>query len=127
LAGEPGTAPPQPLWECPDRPLIESALAAPRAGFGDFERYPTLPEKAAALAYHLAKSQACPKGNKRVALILLVAFLRINGHTLTADVLDPSDAAALMILGAAEAEPADRDRVVEGLSEWMRAHIEPRR
>jgi len=62
-----------------ERGTIELALASPRAGFADKELYPDLRSKAAVLLYTLAKSQACPDGNKRIALVLVEAFLRLNG------------------------------------------------
>ena len=37
------------------RDLLESAVAAPFAGFGGYEPYPTLIEKAARLAYGIAE------------------------------------------------------------------------
>ncbi len=47
------------------RDLLESAVAAPFAGFGGYEAYPTLIEKAARLAYGIAEAQPvmCQAGN----------------------------------------------------------------
>jgi death-on-curing protein len=45
-------------------PLAESALAAPGAGFDDFEKYPTFPLKAAVLLQRIASNHALPDGNK---------------------------------------------------------------
>ena len=42
----------------PNVGLATSALAAPRAGFGNVERYPTLLEKAAVLLARLARPPA---------------------------------------------------------------------
>lgn len=69
-----------------------------------------------ALLYALAKSQACPDGNKRVALILVVEFLALNGSTLDVD----PDELADMILGSAETDPATRDEVVDALTQRLR-------
>lgn len=77
--------------------MISSALFAPQTSFGGEEKYPTVEAKAAALLYALAKSQACPDGNKRIALILVLEFLALNGHTLETD----PDALAGIILAAA--------------------------
>jgi death on curing protein len=46
-----GTTPEQ-ISRLPRIGLADSALAAPRAGFGDHEAYPTLIEKAAVLIEH---------------------------------------------------------------------------
>ncbi len=116
--GEPDLAPPR-LEDCPDRGTIEMALASPRAGFGAFERYVGLPQKSAVLAYTLAKSQACPDGNKRIALILLHTFLHINGVRLEA----PSDEIADHIIAAAESEREARDGAIIALTEWLEGAI----
>ena len=101
--------------------IIESALHAPRTAMQGVEKYPDLPAKAAALLYALAKSQACPDGNKRVTVILVMEFLAINGTTLD---LDP-DAFADMILTIAASAAADRDEVLDALTEEMRPVIIP--
>lgn len=117
---QPKRAPPVPLEDC-DRAVVESALAAPAAGFGGHEQYPDLPSKAAALTYALAKSQACVDGNKRAALILLTAFLGLNDSRLQA----PGEEAADRILAAATSDPADRDSVVADLATWLGTAIVP--
>jgi death-on-curing protein len=117
-SGKPQLAPP-PLEDCPDRGTIEQALAAPRAGFWGVEKYRTLPEKAAVLLYTLAKSQACPDGNKRIALILLRSFLYINGTMLQASTDELVDA----IIGAAESDREERDRVIAELTDWLQQAI----
>ncbi|MGA9875530.1 MAG: type II toxin-antitoxin system death-on-curing family toxin [Solirubrobacteraceae bacterium] len=63
----------------PNVGLAESALAAPRAGFGDVEVYPTILEKAAILLERLARNHPLPDGNKRTAFFLAGLFLEANG------------------------------------------------
>lgn len=60
------------------RPLAESALAAPAAGYGDHERYPDIAEKAAVLLQHLVSNHPLPDGNKRTALLCAVLFANLN-------------------------------------------------
>jgi death-on-curing protein len=48
-----------------DLGLIDSAVAQPRASFGGKDLYPTLAEKAAALAFSLVKNHPFADGNKR--------------------------------------------------------------
>jgi death-on-curing protein len=48
--------------------LLDSALHAPQAGFGDVEFYPDLIDKAAVLAVRIARNHLLPDGNKRLAL-----------------------------------------------------------
>jgi len=63
----------------PNVGLAESALAAPRAGFGDVDLYPILLEKAAILLERLARNHPLPDGNKRTAFLTTARFLELNG------------------------------------------------
>jgi death on curing protein len=65
-----------------DLGLLDSACHRPQATFFGQEAYPTLAAKAAALMHSLACSHALIDGNKRLALLATVVFLRINGYTL---------------------------------------------
>ncbi len=60
--------------------LAGSALAAPAAGFGDFEKYPDFPMKVAVLIQAIAQNHALPDGNKRTALLCGILFAAINGY-----------------------------------------------
>ena len=62
--------------------LLDSALHAPQAGFGDEEFYPLLLEKAAVLVDRIARNHPLPDGNKRLAWQSLTVFLALNGHRL---------------------------------------------
>lgn len=114
------TAPPYELRHC-DRNTIESALAAPRWDFEGLNPYPTLAAKAAVLLYALARSQACPDGKKRIALILLVQFLYINGYAMGGDSAEPAE----MIGWAAMVAAHEREDVVDKLTEWLDRVLEP--
>jgi death-on-curing protein len=70
---------PERIARLPNVGLAESALAAPRAGFGDVEVYPTILEKAAILLERLARNHPLPDGNKRTAFFLAGLFLEANG------------------------------------------------
>lgn len=61
---------PEHIARFPNVGLAESALAAPRAGFGDVEVYPTILEKAAILLERLARNHPLPDGNKRTAFFV---------------------------------------------------------
>ena len=50
-----------------DLALVESAVAQPRASFGGMELYPTLADKAAALAFSLVLNHPFADGNKRAS------------------------------------------------------------
>jgi death-on-curing protein len=70
---------PEQVAGLPNVGLAESALAAPRAGFGEVELYVTLLEKAAILLERLARNHPLPDGNKRTAFSLTGLFLDANG------------------------------------------------
>ncbi|MGO8884410.1 MAG: type II toxin-antitoxin system death-on-curing family toxin [Streptosporangiaceae bacterium] len=65
-----------------DLGLLDSACHRPQAGLFGRQAYPTLAGKAAALMHSLACNHALVDGNKRLALLATVVFLRINGYRL---------------------------------------------
>jgi death-on-curing protein len=65
-----------------DLGLLDSACHRPQAAFYGQEAYPALVEKAAALMHSLCCNHALVDGNKRLALLGTVVFLRINGYRL---------------------------------------------
>jgi death-on-curing protein len=69
---------PSQIERLPGLALAEPALAAPFAGFGDADAYPTLADRAAVLITHLARNHPLPDGNKRVALALTILYLERN-------------------------------------------------
>ena len=73
--------------------LLESAIHAPQAGFGDVEFHPDLVAKAAVLVVRIARNHPLPDGNKRLAWQALTMFCALNGRTLEAST---DDAVALM-------------------------------
>ncbi len=62
--------------------LLDSALHAPQAGFGDDDFYPDFFMKAAVLCTRIARNHPLPDGNKRLAWICLVTFCDVNGYEL---------------------------------------------
>lgn len=69
-----------------DHGLIESAVAQPQATFDGIDLYPTLAEKAAALAFSLIKNHCFIDGNKRIGHAAMEDFLVRNGFILEAGV-----------------------------------------
>lgn len=67
-----------------DQGLLESALAAPRQGFGGQYAYAFPHEMAAAYLFHLCKNHAFIDGNKRIAWVSAVFFMRVNGWSVLA-------------------------------------------
>lgn len=95
---------------------LESAVAQPRMAFGGESLYPTLAEKAAALAFSLNKNHPFADGNKRTSYVALRTFLLRNGHD-----IDPAvgvDERETIFLGVA-AGTLTREQ----FTEWVRTHI----
>jgi len=66
-----------------DAGAMESALAAPFAGFGDTEFYPEFHVKAAILCSRIVRNHPLPDGNKRTGYLVMREFVERNGHTWT--------------------------------------------
>jgi death-on-curing protein len=79
-----------------DQGLLESAVAQPRARFEGQDLYPSLAEKAAALAFSLVKNHPFFDGNKRTGYGAMLLFLSRNGHTIDAP-LDQHEATFLSL------------------------------
>jgi death-on-curing protein len=96
--------------------LLDSALHAPQAGFGDEDFYPTIEQKAAVLVVRIARNHSLPDGNKRLAWQSLTVFLALNGITL---IVEDDDAVAWMLdIAAGEINE-------EAAEAWIRERIEP--
>ena len=61
--------------------LAEAALAAPFAGFGDFELFPAFHAKAAAYLCRIATYHPLPDGSKRTAYDVMREFVERNGRS----------------------------------------------
>lgn len=72
--------PEEQLERLPRLELAASALAAPFAGLGEEDAYPTLELKAAVLLERLVRNHPLPDGNKRAALAMMIDFLDQNGR-----------------------------------------------
>ena len=93
-----------------DVAALESALARPRSGY-----YSDLIKEAAALWESLSQNHAFVDGNKRVAVTLTAAFLRVNGYRLEFDDLD-----AYSFLN----DLYETSRLCfEELDRWLRRHV----
>lgn len=87
-----------------DLGLLDSAYHRPRSGFMGQEAYPAVPAKAAALMHSLALNHALLDGNKRLALLATVVFLRINGYQLALSDDEAFDLTIAVAAGQMEAE-----------------------
>lgn len=96
---------------------LDASLAQPAMTFGGVDLYPSVPEKAAALAFSLAYNHPLVDGNKRVSHAALEIFLLLNGYVLEASV-DEQEQVMLSLAAATQ----DRDE----FTEWVLAHAHPR-
>lgn len=95
-----------------DQGLLESAVAMPRASFGEAYLHEDLAHMAAAYAFHVAQNQPFVDGNKRTGLAAALVFLDLNGIT----VLDPQETLYDAMIAIAERR-MDKDGLAELLRE----------
>jgi death-on-curing protein len=62
--------------------LLDSALHAPQANYGNTDFYPNFFDKAAVLCSRVSQNHALPDGNKRLSWMCLVIFCDMNGWQL---------------------------------------------
>ena len=62
-----------------DMALLESAVAAPQAGYGGKSVFADVVAVAAAYLYYICRNHPFIDGNKRSALGACIVFLRLNG------------------------------------------------
>lgn len=92
------------------RVALESALGRPRTGY-----YGDLMQEAAALWESLSQNHPFVDGNKRVAVTVTAAFLKVNGYRLAFDDLE----AFSFLMGLYESNSL-RFRELET---WLRQHV----
>lgn len=93
-----------------DRGALEAALARPRTGY-----YQDVIEEASALLESLWQNHPFVDGNKRAAVTVAAAFLRVNGYR-----LEFSDLDAFRFL----TDLAQRNQIrFDRLEPWLRAHV----
>jgi len=96
--------------------LLDSALHAPQAGFGDTDFYPEFVDKAAVVVVRIARNHPLPDGNKRLAWQSLTLFCALNGHDLEVE----TDEAVAAVVAIAAGE-WDEKRTAE----WLRPKLTP--
>lgn len=93
--------------------LLEAACARPRMGFGDYEAFSSLLEKAASLLEAICSYHPFIDGNKRTAWLACMVFLKLNGRLVEASV---DDAVEFMLKVAAG------DLALEEIVSWLESH-----
>lgn len=93
--------------------LLESAVNAPFQSFGSCDVYPTIYQKAARLGFGLAQNHAFIDGNKRIAALAVLVFLKNNGVNLNCTEFELFS----MFMRLAASEVSYDDLVI-----WIREH-----
>ena len=96
--------------------LLDSALHAPQAGFGDEDFYPDFVDKAAVLVVRIAKNHPLIDGNKRLAWQSLTMFCALNSYELTATADDAVNTVLSIAAGELD-EPA--------VARWLERRLHP--
>ncbi|WP_234983264.1 type II toxin-antitoxin system death-on-curing family toxin [Demequina sp. NBRC 110053] len=100
-----------------DEGLLKSALERPATTLMGRDAYPELTGKAAALLHSLCLNDPLVDGNKRLAALLAVMFLRVNGRELTLTNPDLFD----LTMAVADGTLRDVDAIAERLRTQPRA------
>ncbi len=100
-----------------DQNALESAVAQPAMAFAGQDLYPTIADKAAALAFSLVMNHPFFDGNKRIGHAAMETLLVLNGFELSAT----TDEQEQVILQLAAGQTKRPDFV-----DWVRNHIVPR-
>ena len=93
---------------------LESAVVQPRMTFEGKDLYPTVEDKAAALAFFIIQNHPFMDGNKRCGHVALETFLVLNGKEIEA----PVDEIEKIILEMASGKLSRKDFV-----DWLAGYI----
>jgi len=93
---------------------LESAVAQPRMTFEGKDLYPTIEDKAAALAFFIIQNHPYVDGNKRCGHAAMETFLVLNGKEIKA----PVDEIEKIILEMASGKFSRKNFV-----DWLAGHI----
>jgi death-on-curing protein len=104
--------------------LVHSACSRPHTGLGEYDKYPDEFTKLAALFHSLVQNHAFHNGNKRTALVSLLASLYRNGRILAFSVSDDElFEVTKSIANGSFLNFEDRlgpDEAVDQISRWLR-------
>lgn len=107
--------------------LLESAVHRQRTALGLTDKYPTVAMAGAALVHSTVVGHPFHNGNKRTALVSLLAFLDKNGWVLTVDQDDTYDLflqlAQHNLVDGDGSPVAGPDAEVLHLAHWVQSHI----
>lgn len=111
---------PIPDYSTRDQAKLEASLSSPQHTFGGKFLYPTLPKQAAILFYSFNKNHAFQNGNKRIAIMTLLAFLSLNNKWL---MMHPDDLYDIA-LNVSSSKREEKDLMLKELAELIEEHLE---
>ena len=94
--------------------LLDSSINSIYQTFMGQELYPTIIEKGARLGYNLISNHAFVDGNKRIGILTMLTFLKVNGIELNYTDDD------LIYLGLSTAKNSIS---YENLVDWLKNHV----
>jgi prophage maintenance system killer protein len=100
--------------------ILESCLGTPLQSFGGEDPYPTFIDKLSFLFYLLIKNHPFQNGNKRIAVMTLLAVLYLNGLWLNAGKLKPYTIAVYV----AGSKREDKEKVTKTIKAFITDHLE---
>lgn len=99
-----------------DEGLLDSALTRPHNLMAYSDTPPTLARLAAAHAFGIVRNHPLVDGNKRVAYVACLLFLRLNGQTLQASAADRYQTFVRL---------ADGNLSEEDFAQWLKSSLSP--
>ena len=110
---------PIPDYSTRDNSLLESSLGALKQTFGGKLLYPTFEKQVSILFYSLIKNHPFKNGNKRIAVMALLAFLSLNGKWINIEPLELYTLAC----DVSESDSKDRNRILKMIEEIVTKYL----
>jgi death-on-curing protein len=101
------------------RRLLDSALHSPQVTWDGIDLLASVHEKAATLCRHVCLNHPFPDGNKRMAWLLTVLFLRMNGYQMYED-----DVRAICVMVEIASSNTSQEEIDHAFKHWIRP-LEP--
>ncbi len=114
-----GSQEPIPDYSTRDNNLLESSLGAPRQTFGGKLLHPTLEKQVSTLFYSLVKNHPFKNGNKRIAVMALLAFLSLNGKWINIDPLELYQIACTV----SSSSPKEKDKILKLVTKTIKDNL----
>lgn len=115
---------PIPDYSTRNNALLESSLGSLQQTFGGKLLYPTLEKQGAILFYSLIKNHPFKNGNKRIAVIALLAFLQLNNNRWL--FITPLDLYNLAV-SVSKSKPSQKDQQLKKIERFIKKNPVPQK